>query len=59
MTLKPEDIVYGDRDAVAFTDEEIKIISYKNNTKAGTAQVTVQGTGRYYGTKTLRFKITD
>ncbi len=59
VTLKPEDIVYGDRDAVAFTDEEIKIISYKNNTKAGTAQVTVQGTGRYYGTKTLRFKITD
>ena len=43
------------REAVPFTDEEIKIISYKNNTKTGTAQVTVQGIGRYYGTKTLKF----
>lgn len=59
VTLVPEEIVYGDREAVPFTDEEIKIISYKNNTKTGTAQVTVQGIGRYYGTKTLKFKITD
>ena len=38
---------------------DFDIIHYKNNTKAGTAQVTIQGKGRYYGTKTLKFKITD
>nr|MDE7268545.1 chitobiase/beta-hexosaminidase C-terminal domain-containing protein [Lachnospiraceae bacterium] len=39
----------------------IKIVpgTYKNNTKKGTAQVTVQGIGELYGTKVLKFKIVE
>ena len=33
--------------------------TYKNNTKKGTAQVTVQGIGELYGTKVLKFKIAE
>ena len=33
------------------------VLSYSNNTKAGTAKVTVKGIGSYGGTKTLTFKI--
>ena len=33
------------------------IVSYKNNEKAGTAKVTIQGCGHYSGTRTLSFKI--
>ena len=33
--------------------------TYKNNTKKGTAQVTVQGIGEFYGTKVLKFKIVE
>ena len=34
-------------------------ISYKNNTKAGTATVTISGTGNYYGTCKTTFKIVN
>lgn len=32
-------------------------VSYKNNTKIGTATVTITGKGKYIGTKTIEFKI--
>lgn len=57
VTLTPEKIVYGNEEP--FKDGEIIISAYKNNTRAGTAQMTIQGMGRFYGTKTLKFKITD
>ena len=38
-------------------DDCYKIIEYKNNIKAGTAKVTLQGIGNYGGTKTYSFKI--
>lgn len=34
-----------------------QIVEYKNNIKAGTAKVTLRGTGSYGGTKTYSFKI--
>ncbi|MBD5477079.1 MAG: hypothetical protein HDR17_14035 [Lachnospiraceae bacterium] len=34
-----------------------EIIGYKNNIKAGTAQVTIRGIGEYGGTRTCSFKI--
>lgn len=34
-----------------------QIVEYKNNIKAGTAKVTLRGTGEYGGTKTCSFKI--
>ncbi len=39
--------------------DEIEIVSYKNNNKFGSATVTIKGTdtGRYYGTRNLKFKI--
>ena len=36
---------------------DFKVVSYTNNTKTGTAKVTIQGIGSYGGTKTLSFKI--
>ena len=36
---------------------DFKVISYANNTKTGTAKVTIQGIGTYGGTRTLSFKI--
>lgn len=39
------------------TEECYKIQEYKNNTKAGTAKVTLRGLGEYGGTKTYSFKI--
>lgn len=39
------------------TSYEIVEGSYKNNIKAGTAKVTLRGTGNYGGTKTYSFKI--
>lgn len=44
----------GDKKLVKGTDYTV---SYKNNTKIGTATVTVTGKGDYTGTKTLTFKI--
>ena len=38
--------------------KDFEVLSYMNNTKPGTAKVTVKGTGSYGGTKTLSFKIT-
>ncbi|NDO49116.1 hypothetical protein FMM75_06635 [Lachnospiraceae bacterium MD335] len=42
-------------------NEDVVIVkgSYKNNYKAGTASVTVQGIGNYYGTVTIKFKIIE
>ena len=34
-------------------------VSYSNNTKAGTATVTIKGTGNYTGSRTVNFTITD
>ena len=34
-------------------------VSYSNNTKAGTATVTINGTGNYTGSRTVNFTITD
>ena len=38
--------------------KDFEVLSHTNNTKPGTAKVTVKGTGSYGGTKTLSFKIT-
>ncbi len=50
--------------AVTIKDGDYKLkkgtdytVSYKNNTKIGTATVTIKGKGNYTGTKTLTFKI--
>gem|GEM_PF-754235 len=39
------------------TKDGYKIIGYKNNINKGTAQVTLQGCGKYGGTKTVKFYI--
>ena len=39
------------------TEACYEIVEYKNNTKAGTAKVTLRGIGEYGGTKTYSFKI--
>lgn len=44
----------GDKKLVKGTDYTV---SYKNNTKIGTATVTINGKGKYTGTKTIEFKI--
>lgn len=44
----------GDKKLVKGTDYTV---SYKNNTKIGTATVTINGKGKYNGTKTVEFKI--
>ncbi len=44
----------GDKKLVKGTDYTV---SYKNNTKIGTASVTIKGKGSYTGEKTLTFKI--
>lgn len=44
----------GDKKLVKGTDYTV---SYKNNTKIGTASVTIKGKGNYTGEKTLTFKI--
>ena len=36
-----------------------KCLEYSNNTKKGTANVTVRGKGQYGGSKTVKFKITS
>ncbi len=64
ITLTPvEDIhLYANNTDAKKKQNEIKnecykIIEYKNNIKAGTAKVTLQGTGEYGATKTYSFKI--
>ena len=39
------------------TKDGYRIIGYKNNVNKGTAQVTLQGCGKYGGTKTVKFYI--
>ncbi len=54
--FKPDVKVYlGSYELTAGTD--YKIVSYKNNTKIGTATCTIQGLGTYTGTTTGSFKI--
>lgn len=62
ITLSPEDIhVYAtsadEKNKNELTESCYEIIEYKNNIKAGTAKVTLRGTGNYGGTKTYSFKI--
>lgn len=53
--FKPAVSVYDDNGYPLF-DEDYKV-TYSNNVNAGTAKVTVTGTGDYYGTITLSFRI--
>ena len=54
--FKPDVKLYlGSYELTAGTD--YKIVSYKNNTKIGTATCTIQGLGTYAGTTTGSFKI--
>lgn len=62
ITLTPADIhVYASSADQKKGNELIEscyeIMEYKNNIKAGTAKVTLRGTGSYGGTKTYSFKI--
>lgn len=58
---------YNGVDPVEITAEDIsgleegdfKVLRYKNNMKKGKATVVIQGMGKYYGKKTLRFHILD
>jgi hypothetical protein len=46
-------------DGRVLSDSEYEITGYTNNTKVGTASLTIHGTsGNYGGTKTVKFKIT-
>ena len=56
VTLNKSDITvkYGGE---LLQDSDYEIVSYKNNLKAGTATVVIQGVGDYGGTKTVKFKI--
>ena len=40
-------------------EDDIRIVSYRNNNRIGTASVTIEGTPTsvYYGTRTMKFKI--
>lgn len=62
ITLTPSDIhVYAtsadQKKGNELAESCYEIIEYKNNIKAGTAKVTLRGTGSYGGTKTYSFKI--
>lgn len=46
-------------DVSGLEKDDFEVISYKNNMKAGKASVVIQGKGRYYGKKTLSFRIYD
>ena len=37
--------------------EDFTIVGYSNNIKTGNAALTIRGTGKYGGTKTVKFKI--
>ena len=60
IQLQPADItVKLGKETLAFGEEyEIVPGSYRNNTKKGTASVTIRGVGKYGGEKTVKFKIT-
>jgi|GEM_PF-6094401 len=47
-------VTYGSTTLKAGTDYTV---AYSNNTNVGTAKVTITGTGKYAGTKTVTFKI--
>lgn len=64
ITLLPKDIHVYASAADKKNKKELEnaascydIVEYKNNIKAGTAKVTLRGTGSYGGTKTYSFKI--
>lgn len=46
-------------DIIGLEEGDFAVISYKNNMKAGKATVVIEGKGKYYGKKTLRFQILD
>lgn len=39
--------------------KDFRIVEYKNNFKTGNATVTIEGINKYYGSKTLKFKIVN
>lgn len=41
----------------ALYDQDYEIVSYSNNRMVGTATITIKGTGKYGGIKTIKFKI--
>jgi len=54
------DILYvGDKKSPTYLvhGTDFVVLNYTNNTKTGTAKVTLKGIGSYGGTKTLTFKI--
>lgn len=51
------EVTYKDAPLTAGTD--YVIVGYSNNTKKGTASVTIMGKGDFCGTKTIKFKITE
>ena len=65
VTLKDEDLevtlkIKGQKtpETLKMSDGDFKIVSYSNNINKGTATAVIQGTGKYSGTKTIKFKIT-
>lgn len=58
--VEPEVVVQIKGDGDTYTDISTSnyYIQYSENNKPGTATVKIIGTGEYYGTKTLKFKIT-
>jgi len=57
VTLTQDDITVTLK-GVPLTEKDYEIVSYQNNTKKGTAKVTLRGVGNYGGTKTVSFTIT-
>lgn len=58
ITLTKEQItIKVEKTQTELGNEDYEIVGYKNNTKKGTASVTIQGKGNYGGTKTVQFKI--
>ncbi len=47
------------KDVIGLESGDFEVLSYKNNMKAGNATVVLQGMGKYYGKKTLRFRILE
>ncbi len=43
--------------SMVLAPDQFEIVSYANNTKKGTATVTIRGIGNFGGTKTVKFKI--
>lgn len=59
VTLTQDDFTYVRVAGIYLSDDDYEILpgTYVNNTKAGTAKVTIRGLGDYGGTKVVSFKI--